>query len=247
MTETTTPPPPEQLALLTRVARDITRMHRLPPADAEDFIQSVQLHVLERDYEVFRRFHGRSSLRTYLTVVVTRLLLDDRNRRFGRWRPSAPALKLGPQGVELERLITRDGYTPAQAVERLAMNCGAAIREELWAMVGTLPNRPRRQMVSEESLESTGVSFDDPVEAEDRQRRRARIGAALAKALAQLSADDRRLLALRFHDQQRIATLARHMRTDPQTLYRRFARILRALRRSLAHTGIDATVLLDAR
>jgi len=245
MNDTHSTPPPEQLALLARVARDITRLHRMPPADAEDFIQSVQLHVLERNYEVFRRFTGRSSLRTYLTVVVTRLLLDHQNREYGRWRPSAAAQKLGARGVELERLITRDGYTPTQAVEHLAVTSDGTARDALWQFVAALPPRNRRRMVSEEALESKGVSFDDPVEATDRRRTRARLGTALAAAVKQLSAADRELLTLRFNDRQRISALAKRMKTDPQTMYRRFARILRTLRKNLAHTGIDEAAVLD--
>ena len=69
-------PTPEQLAVLDSVIRQAARAGRLQPQDAEDFSQSVHLRLIERQYDVFDRFDGRSSLRTYLTVVVRRLLLD---------------------------------------------------------------------------------------------------------------------------------------------------------------------------
>jgi hypothetical protein len=59
---------PDKLTLLTRVARDIARSRRLSPDDALDFVQSVQVRLLERNYDVLRQFQGRCALRTYLTV-----------------------------------------------------------------------------------------------------------------------------------------------------------------------------------
>jgi len=69
-------PTPEQLATLDSVIRQVARAGRLQPHDADDFSQSVHVRLIERQYDVFDRFDGRSSLRTYLTVVVRRLLLD---------------------------------------------------------------------------------------------------------------------------------------------------------------------------
>ena len=95
MTPSPWTPSPSDLQLLATVIREVARVRRLSPADAQDFGQSVQVRCLERDYEMFRRFSGRSSLRTYLRVVVTRLLLDWQNSSYGKWRPSATAARLG--------------------------------------------------------------------------------------------------------------------------------------------------------
>ncbi|MGH8186413.1 MAG: hypothetical protein ACREUC_07605, partial [Steroidobacteraceae bacterium] len=88
------------------------------------------LKLIEHDYAVLRRFEGASSLRTYLTVVLHRVLLDQRNREWGRWRPSAAAYRNGPLAVRLERLVTRDGLTPAEAIAAVGpdvdpANCAA--------------------------------------------------------------------------------------------------------------------------
>jgi hypothetical protein len=109
----------EQLAFLTRVIRDVTRAKRLSPDDADDFSQYVHLKLLERNYDVFERFSARSSLRTFLTVVVGRLLLDWRRAMLGKWRPSAMARRLGPAAVCLDRLIYRDGLSAADAIAQL--------------------------------------------------------------------------------------------------------------------------------
>src|SRR5262245_9404414 len=113
------PPTPAQLALLAQVVRNVAKVGRLSRDDAEDFAQSVQLKFLERDYDVLRRFEGRSSLKTYLTVVVRRLLLDWQDHAYGKWRPTATALRLGPHAVQLERLVNRDAFTATEAVHHV--------------------------------------------------------------------------------------------------------------------------------
>jgi len=81
----------EPLRTISQVIRQVCRTSRLRPEDQEDFAQSVHVRLLERNYDVIRRFAARSSLRTYLTVVVRRMLLDWRNANQGKWRPSAAA------------------------------------------------------------------------------------------------------------------------------------------------------------
>ena len=76
---------------------------------------------------MLRRFEGRSSLTTYITVVVQRLFLDRRNRLWGKWRPSAEARRLGPTAVLLERLVSRDGWSAEQALETLRVNHGVTV------------------------------------------------------------------------------------------------------------------------
>ena len=51
-------------------------------------------------------FEGRSQLRTYLITVVQRHFLDDRNARWGKWRPSSIARRIGPIAVLLDLLVT---------------------------------------------------------------------------------------------------------------------------------------------
>ena len=85
------------LPVIDEVTLSVCRRHRLSGPEAEDFAAEVHLHFIERDSEVLRRFEGRSSLRTFLSVVINRLLLDYRNRLWGKWRPSAEARRLAPR------------------------------------------------------------------------------------------------------------------------------------------------------
>ena len=63
--------------------RRVARRHRLPDHEADDLRSAVHLKFIENDYEVLRRFEGRSTLATYLTSIVTRQLLDNRNAEWG--------------------------------------------------------------------------------------------------------------------------------------------------------------------
>ena len=97
--------------------------------ESEDFKSDVRLHFRHRDFDPLRQFEGRSSLQTYLTVVISRLLLDHRNGLSGRWRTSTDAKRLGPSAIPIERLVAHDVFwglpdgghaRPAQKVTPLA-------------------------------------------------------------------------------------------------------------------------------
>src|SRR3954469_22157666 len=72
------PTSPEALLLsefttVERVIAFVTARRRLRPADAEEFASHVKMKLIENDYAVLRKFEGRSSLRTHLTVARQRL------------------------------------------------------------------------------------------------------------------------------------------------------------------------------
>jgi RNA polymerase sigma factor (sigma-70 family) len=196
--------------------------------------------MVERQFDVFRRFNGRSSLKTYLTVVVHRLLLDWQNGIYGKWRPSVAAVRMGEHAVALERLINRDRFSADEAVQLVAMQHEAPSVAELSKMADQLPRRQRRQRVATDSLDTVKqVEFADPLMAAERERAEARIRASLAAALKGLPPDERRLLALRYRQNTSVQALARMLNADPKALYRKFDKLLRGLRRSLVDDGIQ--------
>ena len=75
----------EQLLVESREIVDeltcfVCRRHGLTSDDAEGFAAEVRFRLTEHDFEILRCFQHRSSLRTYLAVVVHRLFLDYRTR-----------------------------------------------------------------------------------------------------------------------------------------------------------------------
>jgi RNA polymerase sigma factor for flagellar operon FliA len=61
-----------QLAVIERVISFVSSRHHMPGVEADDFASHAKLKLIEDDYAILRKFQGRSSLRTYLTVVIER-------------------------------------------------------------------------------------------------------------------------------------------------------------------------------
>jgi|SRR5438876_9252438 len=80
-----------QLDLIERVIAFVCARQHVASTDADDFSSFVKLKFVENDYALLAKFEGRSSLRTFLTVVIQRLFLDHRITAWGKWRPSATA------------------------------------------------------------------------------------------------------------------------------------------------------------
>src|SRR5688500_10064352 len=109
----------DNLPLIEEIIGSVYHRHAWPAAEFEDFAASAKLHLIENDYAALRRFQARSSLRTYLTKIIQRHLLDNRVARWGKWRPSAAARRQGKMAVQLETLLHRDGQDREQARLRL--------------------------------------------------------------------------------------------------------------------------------
>src|SRR6185369_9474972 len=71
------------LSLIERVVRFAASRQRLSAAETEDLGSLVRLRLIENNYAILERWEGRSSLATYLTTVVQRLILDERNKQWG--------------------------------------------------------------------------------------------------------------------------------------------------------------------
>ena len=99
------------LGQIDRLVTHLSRKQALLGADSDDFASWVRLRLLEDDYRILRGFRGNSKLSTYLTTVVMNLARDYRIQKWGRWRPSAAAKRLGTVGIQLDTLLHRDGYT----------------------------------------------------------------------------------------------------------------------------------------
>jgi RNA polymerase sigma factor (sigma-70 family) len=232
----------ENLGTVEQVVTYVARRHRLSRDEAEELSSAVKLKLVDRDYEVLRKYEGRSSLRTYLTAVVHRHFLDERIARWGKWRPSMQARRLGPVAVLLDRLLTRDGMSVEEASEVLRTNHGVvSSRNEVDALAKQLPSRVTRRFLGEEALAAfaTADPQQDTALQDTQQIPEAdRIEQALAAALDQLPADERLMLKLQFHDGHRVSTISRLLGLDQKALYRKIERIKLVLRLALEARGV---------
>jgi RNA polymerase sigma factor for flagellar operon FliA len=232
----------DNLEVVDQVVRAVARRHRLSADEADELGASIRLKLIDRDYEVLRRFERRCNLRTYLTAVVVRFFLDQRNARWGKWRPSVEARHLGPVAMLLERLVTRDGYSHDEAIEILKTNhLVEEPREELARMCERFPTRTARRILDDSNLDAlpSSASAEEAFETTARTAQASMVAAALTAALAALGTQDRLILTLRFRDQVQVSKIARLLRLDQKQLYRRQEQVFKVLRRALEAQGVS--------
>jgi RNA polymerase sigma factor (sigma-70 family) len=236
------------LPLVEHIARGLCRRAGLQGADAEDFASAAKLALVEDDYAVLRAFAGRSSLATYLTVVLRRLLADERMRALGRWHPSAAAARLGAAGVRLETLVRRAGRSVEEALPLVRAFDPALTRERAEALVASFPPRaPRLRLVATTGLDLPGTAESAEAQAVAGETRRlaARTSRVMRRALASFEAEDRAIVRLRFGSALSIADISRLLRLPQRPLYRRLEALLLRLRTALAAAGIGAGNLAE--
>ena len=239
-----------ELALIERVIAWVCARRCLRGADGEDFASTVKLRLIENDYEILGRFEGRSSLKTYLTVVVNRIYLDYQTQRFGKWRPSAEARRLGPVALRLEALLYRDGLTFEEARGVLQTDFQVAeSREALHDLSLKLPRRSPRRAGSSTDPELPAPTFGlSTIEQAERQILAERTFLVLRKALGRLPARDRIVLRLHVEAGLSVADVARALGEEQKALYRRRDAAFKQLRVDLEAEGIgcgDARELLS--
>jgi RNA polymerase sigma factor (sigma-70 family) len=241
------------LPVIEEVLRFIRRRQSCGADEAEEFASYARLKLIEDDCAVLRRFEGRSGLRTFLVVVLQRLFIDFRRERWGTWRPSAEARRLGPAAVMLDRLMTRDGLSLDEGIEMLVTSGRVSdTRAELRALGERLPRRSRRRMEGEEALATLsmpGETAEQSVLAEDRGRRVGEVRRALQTVVERLPDEDATILRLRFEDGLTVARIAELLGLNAKPLYRRVDRLLETLRTEMLAGGVtpgDVTELIDA-
>ncbi|OFW40595.1 MAG: hypothetical protein A3J29_05950 [Acidobacteria bacterium RIFCSPLOWO2_12_FULL_67_14b] len=232
----------DHLQLVDQIVRTTGRRRHLAPSELDDFASFVRLHLIEQDYAILRKFQQRSSLWTYLAAVIERLSLDYCAEKWGRWRPSAAAERQGVPGVLLERMVARDGHTLEEAIGIIATNHTLGVsRADLLKIWEQLPARVRMAEVGEEAAAAMPSPETSEQNIEDAELREniGRLERALQAALAQCSAQERVLLALRFDQELSMVQIAKLTGASVPTLHRRLDKAVQQLRLSLAGSGLD--------
>lgn len=236
---------PEQLFLghLDLVERVIAHACRRCPfshQEREDFAGTVRLKLVEDDYSRIRQFRGQSSIETFLTIVVRRLLLDYQNSVWGKWRPSAEAERLGEVAMWLERLLVREERSFDEACQILRLNHRVEMSAaELADLRAKLPTKNVRRFVPEERLAaepSRELRPDERLEAKERAMEGRRLLGIFREAFASLPKEDQ--FFLRELTDFKVADVARRRGVDQKALYRRRDKLLKKLRLELERRGV---------
>lgn len=226
----------EQLPLIHSVIGAACVRRRLADADRKDFTSYVTLKLLENDGARLRRFRGESSFKTYLTVVVQRLLLDFCRQERGSWRASARALAAGRHAVRLEQLLARDGFSFDEACHRLQSEGVELSRDDLWRIAETFPRRIRPRFSDIDSLselpaargETEAVLFR-----EDRDALQERLAVSFKEAMKTLPPRDALVVKMWYEKGMRAPVIAGALRIRTREVYGIIARSTGRLRRVL--------------
>jgi RNA polymerase sigma factor for flagellar operon FliA len=229
------------LPLVRRAVRHASRRSPVP-YDEGELLSEVLLRLVVNDYAVLRKFRGESRLSTYLRTFVSRVLLDQRVREWGKWRPSSRARRMGGDAEALERLVLREHLAPLDAIAVVAHRAAGRLTEaaasEIYAALRPIPRR-RLVPLDAATERDTGRTPDDPIAAMARRRRAGPVCRAMRAAVGALSRGERRLLWLRFYEGWSVADVARMTGIDQKRLYRRYDQVCERLRRTLTAAGVD--------
>ena len=239
----------EQLPVIERVTGWVCARRGLRGADAEDFASIVKIRLIENEYEVLGKWQGRSTMKTYLTTVINRIYLDFQVQRFGKWRPSAEAKRLGPEAQRLEQLMFRDGLSFDEACEVMLSDPRMRLtRDDLHAIRLKLPARRTRRGDLHEYEPVRPEGAGEAVERAERQALADKTFAVIRCSLSRLPARERLFLRLHFQSGMTVADAARALgAADDKAFYRKKEEILKLLRTDLEAEGIsreDAQELL---
>jgi RNA polymerase sigma factor (sigma-70 family) len=243
----------EHLRTIERIAAFVARRHNLSKVDCEDFVQEVHVRLIEHDYAVIRKFEERSTFSTYLTTVIGRLFTAWRVQQWGKWRPSAEAKRLGPKAVTLERLLSRDGYTFSEAVQKLTTGESPYTIAELEAIYLRLPPRtPRPIEVAGDNVPDVVTVEPDAcerLEANDRTRTLRQVMQKLDELIENMASEDRLILEMRFWGARKVPEIATALKHDQKKLYKRLDRLFGILRQELERAGVSksdiASLMVD--
>ena len=237
-------------SLIDRITAGVCRRARLVGADAEDFASEVQVALLDDDYAVLRKFEGRSSIQSFLSVVIERLFFDRRTRQMGRWFPSAQAERIGAAAVLLEKLLTRDRRSLEQALPIVLAEHPALTRAEIDGIAARLPERTSRpRPVPIEDVSSGRFVAVDAADARALAAEASAVAehtaAVVRETLASLPLEDRMIIRMRFGTSMTIAEISRVTRLPQRPLYRRIEGLMQQFRRAFSAAGLDARSVIE--
>jgi RNA polymerase sigma factor (sigma-70 family) len=235
--------PADPWPLIERTMTRVARRHALSADEAEDFTSWARVRLLEGGSPL-SKFRGQSTVETFLGVVVLNLFRDYRIAKWGKWRPSAAARRLGPAAIRLETLMFRDGLNAGDAVAMVSSQlAGTLTSEEVEALAERLPARLRPRLESEDALRdvpSPVRAAERDVVARELEPKARTAEQALRAALGALPPQDRLILKLRFQEGLKVVEIARCVGVPAKTLYPRLERCVAELRRVLEQHGVGA-------
>lgn len=232
----------EYRAWIEKVARITCRKNSVWGEEAQDFASIAFVKLIENDYAALRRFRGECDIKTYLATLVVRGFQEYARARWGRWRPSAAAQKLGQAALHLEALVYRDGCSLDEAIQVLTTSGRVTeSSRELVRIFGQLPMRkphPREDGPRHLDDEPDRSQADSQVVDDEKTERCREVMDVLFRSLSELAPEEQVLVRGRFIEGHSVADIARGLEVPQMPLYRRLDKLLERLRSLLEKAGV---------
>lgn len=225
----------QNLTALQQIITAICRRKGMKSDDIEEFSGVVRLRLVENDYAVIRAYQGRSSFKTFLASVVTRMLIDHQRHEWGKWRDSAGAERLGEVAVELERLVHRDAHSLEEAIAVVCTRHPELTRAQLIELSTQLAPRNRRTVVALEEVGDIPFHEADRTENADTA---ARISHIVVAFIAALPRTEQLVFRLRFDSAMSVTEISRSLNLRYGPLWRGLQKRFQELRQQLERAGI---------
>lgn len=232
--------------------------------EADQLLTEVIDHLKNDDFKVLREFRGSSKLSTFLTTVISNLVVDIIRTRKGRSRASERARELGPVAELLHKLVYGLGYTLADAHGYLVLSHGIGesedeLREMLHHIRGkddithsvtaSWPCQGREVIVDDE----VEVIVPDPAKGADEQlidnQREQKREHIIGTLMEGLSGEERFILRLRYPASENesiksIREIATLTGQTEKSVDNRLRRILLRCRETLLRRGLSLDDLI---
>jgi len=230
-----------ELPMIERAIHFACRRSDMSEDEIEDFSSDMKVRLIADNYAILRAYKQRSSFETYIIAVASRLLLDYRNRLWGRWYDSSIATHLGPVAVELERLLYRDERPLEDAVAIVRARHPDVTREELEDFAAKLQPRIRRRNVELNEDELTVAR--EMLFAFEYEKTADRISKSVRNFVDALPEADRCILRLRFDAEMPVSQIALALQVEQVMVYRKLYRLFKDIRAKLEAEGFDAAAV----
>lgn len=239
------------LSITNDVVRKFCYRHNIAGDDADEYNSHVYEKLLEDDCRKIREFKGGSSYKTYITVVISRILID-RIRSGRRWKPSQKAMDMGEDAVILEELIYRRNYSFEQAYSTLTTNHGSSIsRDRAYEIVTLLQRRyvrskrPRVVELVDNISDNRDTAPDMVVVNKEISKKKDRLENVIKEIREFLSNEERLLLRMRFEGNIKISEIARVLKRERNYVDKKLKKIFVEFREDLLSRDISIDDVKD--
>jgi hypothetical protein len=237
----------DNFALISQLCAAAAR--GLTPLDADEFDMYVKTKLCEDDFRRIRSYEGRNgaSVKTFLTMVISRLSLDFRDRLWGRFRPTEGAKRKGPHAILLERLLN-DHHSWDDAFEMMRTDHGIALSRREFDELARHVNvrlRPRLDRNATPDAVDPAPSPEQSATLVQMLERYCALLRQLRQICKTLEPEDALILKYRFEDDRRAGDIEdllgyRRGRVRGKSVFRRIEHLAERLRRGLEATGFSA-------